>query len=72
MEEKIKTLDPMDYYMNLSKKDKNKYISYLMVTYDLNYNTIRRKLRGTNGYSLNTLERIACREAIKNEILWRY
>lgn len=62
----------MDYYMNLSKKDKNKYISYLMVTYDLNYNTIRRKLRGTNGYSLNTLERIACREAIKNEILWRY
>lgn len=30
MEEKIETLDPMDYYMNLSKKDKNKYLSYLM------------------------------------------
>lgn len=72
MEEKIKISDLMDYYMNLSKKDKNKYISYLMVTYDMNYNTIRRKLRGTNGYFLNTLERIACHEAIKNETLWRH
>jgi len=43
-----------------------------MVTYDLNYNTIWRKLSGVAAYQLNTLERMACTEAIKKEDLWRY
>ena len=71
MEKKNETLDLTNYYMSLSKKDKNKLLSYLMTTYDLNYNTIRRKLCGTNGYFLNTLERMACREAIENEAAWK-
>lgn len=60
------------YYANLTKKEKGKFLKYLLVKYDMNYNTIRRKLSGVGGYQLNTLERLACKEAIEKEDLWRY
>lgn len=72
MELNFDTLNLEDYYANLSKSEKTKYLQYLMVNYDMNYNTIRRKLSGVDGYNLNTLERIACKEAITKEALWRH
>ena len=70
-EHKIDSLNLQDYYGNLSKKNKGLYLKYLVVTYDLNYSTIRRKLTGVDGYYLSTIERIACNEAIKNEEIWK-
>lgn len=52
--------------------DKSKYLRYLMINYDLKYNTIRRKLSGAVGYNLNTLERLACKEAIEKEAEWKH
>lgn len=72
MEQIFNSLAPEGYFANLTKKEKGKFLRYLMVTYDLNYNTIRRKLSGVAAYQLNTLERMACTEAIKKEDLWRY
>nr|DAW02207.1 MAG TPA: hypothetical protein [Caudoviricetes sp.] len=70
-EKKNDSIDLQVYYAALSKKDKSNLLTYLMVTYDMNYNTIRRKLSGSEGYYLNTLERIACLEAKDNEIKWK-
>ena len=72
MEQIFDSLYLEGYFSNLSKKEKGRYLRHLMVTYDLNYNTIRRKLSGVAAYQLNTLERMACTEAIKKEDLWRY
>lgn len=72
MEHNFETLNLEVYYSKLSKKDKAKYLKYLMINYDLNYNTIRRKLSGAMGYNLNTLERMACKVAIEKEAEWRH
>lgn len=72
MEQIFDSLYLEGYFANLSKKETGRYLRHLMVTYDLNYNTIRRKLSGVAAYQLNTLERMACTEAIKKEDLWRY
>lgn len=71
MENKFESLNLEVYYANLSRKNKAEYLKYLMVNYGMNYNTIRRKLSGVGGYNLNTLERIACKEAIQKEGLWK-
>ena len=47
------------------------FLKYLVVAYDMNYSTIRRKLTGVDGFFLSTVERIACNEAIKNEEIWK-
>lgn len=60
------------YYANLSQKEKSLFLRYLMVEYDLGYSTIRQKLAGTCNSKLNTLERMACHEAIEKEELWRH
>lgn len=67
IEHKIDSLNLQDYYGNLSKKNKGLFLKYLVVAYDMNYSTIRRKLTGV----LSTVERIACNEAIKNEEIWK-
>lgn len=72
MEHNFDSLNLEVYYSKLSKKDKAKYLKYLMINYDLNYNTIRRKLSGAMGYNLNTLERLACKYAIEKEAEWRH
>lgn len=72
MEHNFDTLNLEGYYAKLSKSEKGKFLKYLTVNYDMNYNTIRRKLSGIDGYNLNTLERMACNEAITKEALWRY
>lgn len=72
MEHNFDSLNLEVYYSKLSKKDKAKYLKYLMINYDLNYNTIRRKLSGAMGYNLKTLERMACKEAIEKEAEWRH
>lgn len=71
MNEILEALSPLSYYAGLSKKDKGKLLAYLALTYGLNYSTICRKLSGARGCVLNTLERMACNEAIKNERLWK-
>lgn len=72
MEHNFDSLNLEVYYSKLSKKDKSKYLKYLMINYGLNYNTIRRKLSGAMGYNLNTLERLACKDAIEKEAEWRH
>ena len=72
MEHNFDSLNLEVYYSKLSKKDKAKYLKYLMINYDLNYNTIRRKLSGAMGYNLSTLERLACKDAIEKEAEWRH
>ena len=72
MEHNFDSLNLEVYYSKLSKKDKSKYLKYLMINYDLNYSTIRRKLSGAKGCNLNTLERIACKDAIEKEEEWRH
>lgn len=72
MEHNFDSLNLEVYYSKLSKMDKSKYLRYLMIKYDLKYNTIRRKLSGAVGYNLNTLERLACKEAIEKEAEWKH
>lgn len=50
MEQIFDSLYLEGYFANLSKKEKGRYLRHLMVTYDLNYNTIRRKLSGVAAY----------------------
>lgn len=71
IEHKFDSLNLQDYYGNLSKKNKGLFLKYLVVAYDMNYSTIRRKLTGVDGFFLSTVERIACNEAIKNEEKWK-
>lgn len=72
MEHNFDSLNLEVYYSKLSKKDKAKYLKYLMINYDLKYNTIRRKLSGVMGYNLNTFERLACKDAIEKEAEWKH
>ena len=72
MEQKVDSLNLQEYYAGLSKKEKGGLLNYLTKKYDMKSSTIRQKLRGYPGYNLNTLERIACHEAIKNESVWRH
>ena len=72
MEQKFDSLDLQGYYAGLTKKEKSSLLSYLTKEYDMTCSTIRRKLAGNQGFGLNTLERMACHEAIKNENLWRH
>ena len=72
MEQKFDSLDLQGYYAGLTKKEKSSLLSYLNNEYDMTCSTIRRKLAGNQGFGLNTLERMACHEAIKNENLWRH
>ena len=72
MEQKFDSLDLQGYYAGLTKKEKSSLLSYLTKEYDMTCSTIRRKLAGNQGFGLNTLERMACHEDIKNENLWRH
>lgn len=70
MEHNLESLNLADYYKSLSRKNKANFLKYLMVTYDLNYSTMYRKIIGTAGCNLNKLERMACNEAIQKEDVW--
>lgn len=54
IEEKIENVDPREYYINLSKKDKGKLLKYLLKRYDYVPSTMSAKLREN---SISTLRK---------------
>lgn len=63
-------LNPQDYYENLDRKNKGKFLEYLITRYGFKYTTIRAKLTGTRGV-LRKPEQMSVQEAIDNESVWR-
>lgn len=64
---KIEKVNVHDYYRSLSKKEKGKFLTYLMNTYGMNYNTTLKKFCGTNNYEFRELELQAIKESINSE-----
>ncbi|KXB86075.1 hypothetical protein HMPREF3034_00023 [Prevotella sp. DNF00663] len=64
MNGKKKNVDPRDYYRNLRKRDKSKFLQYLTNTYGMNINTIRAKLADRPHAHLTILEEITLVQVI--------
>lgn len=63
-----KELDIRVYYKNLRKKDKGRFVSFLVKRFDMNYATIMSKLNARS--KMNQLEMEAITKVI-NEDLWK-
>lgn len=63
-----KDLDIRVYYKNLTKKDKGRFISFLVKRFDVNYSTIVAKLNARS--KMKQLETEAITKVI-NEGLWK-
>lgn len=63
-------LTPQDYYENLDRKNKGKFLEYLITRYGFKYTTIRAKLTRVRGV-LRKYEQMSVQEAIDNENVWK-
>lgn len=67
MEENVSIVSPRDYYTNLQKKDKTKFLNFLIKKYEFNYSTLRNKLARNSLGELSKLEKIAIERIILTE-----
>lgn len=70
MNENLANVSPRDYYLQLNRKEKSKFLNYLLVNFGLNYSTIRRKLSNTPNGELTKLEKMTIDKIIETEE-WR-
>ena len=66
----LEIVNPCDFYMSLSKKEKSLFLDYLHKYFDMRPTTIMRKLSKKSNYSLSLLEKNAILKVI-NEGLWK-
>lgn len=64
------SVDPQDYYQNLSKKEKGKFLRYLSGRYSYSVSTMGNKLRENNYAELRVDEREILEQVILSGV-WK-